>query len=93
MLWILILETLSTPQKNLLNKNNTSNIAFTLSMEVTFIFLTIAPSPYLNIIYEWLTLTAIYYINFLVTVPDFYLILILLPVSTTYKDEAITNIL
>ena len=44
-------------------------------------------------IYKRLTLTAIYYIDFLVTVFDFYLIPVLRPVSTTYKDKAITNIL
>ena len=44
-------------------------------------------------IYKWPTLVAIYYINLLVTVPNSYLILVLYLVSTTYKDEAITNIL
>ena len=44
-------------------------------------------------IYKWLTLTAIYYINFLITIPNFYLILVLYPVSTAYKDKAITNTL
>ena len=77
----------------MLNKNNALNIAFTLSIEVAFIFLTIAPSPYLNIIYEWLTLTAIYYIDFPVTIPNLYLIPVPHLVSTTYKDKAITDIL
>ena len=46
-----------------------------------------------NMIYKWLILIAIHSINFLVTVFDFYLIPVPLPVSTTYKDKAITNIL
>ena len=62
-------------------------------MEVTFIFLTTALSLYPNIIYKRLILTAIYCINFPVTVFDFYLILVPYSVSTTYKDKAITNIL
>ena len=62
-------------------------------MKITFTFLTTALSLYLNIIYKWLTLTAIYYINFLVTISNFYLISVLYLVSTTYKDKAITNIL
>ena len=89
----MILGTLSTPQKDLLNKNNTLNIAFTLSIEVTFTFLTTAPSLYLNIIYKQLRLTAIYYINLLVTVSDFHLTPVPYLISTTYKDKAITNIL
>ena len=89
----MILETLNMPQKGLLNKNNASNIAFALSVEVTSIFLTTAPSLYLNIIYKRLTLIAIYCINLLVTVSDFYLIPIPYPASTTYKDKAIINIL
>ena len=93
MLWILILGTLSTPQKDLLNKNNASNIAFILSVEVTPIFLTTAPSLCLNMIYKQLTLTAVYCINLLVTVPNFYLIPVPLLVSITYKDKAITDIL
>ena len=68
-------------------------MAFTLSVKVTFTFLTTAPSLYLNMIYKWLILTAIHYINFLVTVFNLYLIPVLYPVSTTYKDEVITNIL
>ena len=68
-------------------------MAFTLSVEITFIFLITALFLYLNIIYKRLILIAIYCINFLVTVFNFYLILVLYPVSTTYKDEAITNIL
>ena len=62
-------------------------------MEVTSTFLTTAPSLYPNMIYKWLTLTAVYYINFPVTVPNFYLIPVLYLVSTTYKDKTITNIL
>ena len=89
----MILRTLSTPQKGLLNKNNALNIAFTLSVEVTFTFLTIALSLCLNIIYKQLTLTAVYYIDFLVTVFNFYLIPVLYLVSTTYKDKVIINIL
>ena len=38
-------------------------------------------------------LVAVYYIDFPVTVFDFYLILALYLVSTTYKGEAIANIL
>jgi hypothetical protein len=89
----LILGTLSIPQKDLLNENNASNIASVLSVEVTPTFLTTAPPLCLNIIYERLILIAIYHINFLVTVSDFYLILVPLPVSTTYEDEATINIL
>ena len=62
-------------------------------MEIAPISLTTAPSLYLNIIYKQLILIAIYYINLLVTIPDFYLIPVLYPVSTTYKDKAITDIL
>ena len=68
-------------------------VTFILSVEVTFIFLTTALSLCPNIIYKRLTLTAIYYINFLVTVPNLHLILVLYLVSTTYKDKAITNTL
>ena len=68
-------------------------MAFALSIEITFIFLTITLSLYLNIIYKRLTLTAVYYINLLVTIPNFYLILVPYSVSTTYKDKAITNTL
>ena len=74
------------PQKDLLNKNNILNIAFALSIKVTFTFLTIAPSLCLNIIYKQLILTAIYY-------TDFHLIPVPYSVSTTYKNEAITYIL
>ena len=81
------------PQKDLLNENDALNIAFILSVEVTFIFLTTALSLCLNIIYKWLTLTAVHYIDLLVTVSDFYLTLVLHLVSTTYKDEAIIDIL
>ena len=63
-------------------------------MEVTPIFfLTIAPSLYPNIIYKRLILIAIYCINLPVTIPNFYLILVLYLVNTTHKDKAITNIL
>ena len=68
-------------------------MAFTLSIKVILIFLTITPSLYPNIIYKRLILIAVYYINFLVTVANLYLILVLYPVSTTYKDEAIINAL
>ena len=89
----MILGTLSTPQKNLLNENDVLNIAFVLSVEVTFTFLTTAPSLYLNMIYERLILTAIYCINLLVTVFNFYLIPVPHLVSITYEDKAIINIL
>ena len=62
-------------------------------MEIIFISLITAPSLCLNIIYERLTLIAVYYINFLVTIFDFYLILVPRLVSTTYKDKATTDIL
>ena len=68
-------------------------MAFALSIKTTSIFLTTAPSLYLNIIYKQPTLIAVYCINFLVTVFDFHLILVLYSVSTTYEDEAITDIL
>ena len=89
----MILGTLNIPQKNLLNKNNALNIAFALSVKVIPTFLTTASPLCLNIIYKRLTLTAIYYINLLVTVPNFYLILVLYPVSTIYKNKATTDIL
>ena len=68
-------------------------MAFALSVEVTFIFLTTAPSLYPNMIYKRLMLIVVYYINFLVTVFDLYLISVPLPVSTTYEDEVTTDIL
>ena len=68
-------------------------MAFTLSIKVTFTFLITALFLYPNIIYKRLILIAIYYINLLVTVSNFYLIIVLYPVSTTYKDKAIINIL
>ena len=61
-------------------------------MEVTSTFLITAPFLCLNIIYKWLILIAIYCINLLVTVFNFYLIPVP-PVNTTYEDEAIINIL
>ena len=87
------LGTLNTPQKDPLNKNDALNIAFTLSVKVTFIFLAITPSLYLNIIYKRLILITIYCINFLVTIFNFHLILVPHLISTTYKDKAITDIL
>ena len=89
----MILGTLNTPQKDLLNKNNALNIAFTLSIKVIFIFLTTTPSLYPNIIYKRLILIAIHCINLLVIVFNLHLTPVPHPVSTTYKDEAITNIL
>ena len=68
-------------------------MAFTLSIEVTFIFLTTTPSLCLNMIYEWLILITVYRINLLVTIFNFYLIPVLYLVNTTYKDEVIINIL
>ena len=68
-------------------------MAFVLSVEVIFIFLTTAPFLYLNMIYKQLILIAVYCINLLVTVSDFHLIPVLHPVSTTYEDEATINIL
>ena len=81
------------PQKDLLNKNDISNIAFTLSVEVTLTSLITSPSLYLNMIYKRLMLIAVYHINFLVTVSNFHLIPVPHPVSTTYEDKAITNTL
>ena len=89
----MILGTLNTPQKDPLNKNNILNIVFILSVKVTFTFLITALSLCLNMIYKRPILTVIYCINFLVTIPDFHLILVLLLVNTTHKDEAIINIL
>ena len=68
-------------------------MAFTLSVEIIFIFLTTTLSLYPNIIYKRLTLTTIYYINFLVTIPNLHLIPVPHLISTIYEDEAITNIL
>ena len=93
MLQILILGFQDIPHQGLLNKNNILSQAFTLNIEVTFTFLITAPSLCLNIIYKRLTLVAIHFINLLVTVSNLYLILALYLISTTYKGEAITNIL
>ena len=68
-------------------------MAFALSVKATLIFLTTAPSLCPNMIYKRLILTAVYYIDLPVTVPDLYLIPVPHPVSTTYEDEAIINIL
>ena len=68
-------------------------MAFALSIKVISIFLTTAPSLYLNMMYKRLTLIAIYCIDLPVTIFNFYLILVLYLISTTYKDKAITNIL
>ena len=68
-------------------------MAFTLSIKVTFIFLTTALSLCLNMIYKRPILTAVYCIDFLVTVFNLYLIPVLYLVSTTYKDKVIINIL
>ena len=68
-------------------------MAFTLSVKVTFTFLTTTPSLYLNIIYERLILIAVYRINLPVTVFNLYLILAPRLISTIYKDKAITDIL
>ena len=68
-------------------------MAFALSVEVIFIFLIIALSLYPNIIYKRLILTAIYCINFPITIFNFYLIPVPLLVSTTYEDEATIDIL
>ena len=77
----------------MLNKNNALNIAFTLSIKATFTSLTTAPSLCPNMIYKRLILTAIHHINLLVTVSNLYLIPVPHPVSTTYEDKAIINIL
>ena len=77
------------PQKDPLNENNILNIAFALSIKVILTSLTTALSLYLNIIYKWLILIAVYYINLLVTTPNFYLVLALYLANTIYKDEAL----
>ena len=61
-------------------------------MEVAYISLIIAP-PYSEKNYKQLTLTAIYYTDFLATDPDLYLALVPHLVSTTYEDKAITDVL
>ena len=76
-----------------MNENNALNMAFALSIKATFTSLITALSLCPNMIYKWLMLTAIYCIDLLVTVPDFYLIPVPYPVSTTYKDKVITDIL
>ena len=81
------------PYQGPLNKNNILSQAFTLSVEVIFIFLTTASSLYLNTIYKRPILVAIYYTDFPVTIPNLYLFPALYLVNTTYKDKAITNIL
>ena len=68
-------------------------MAFTLSVKATFIFLTTAPSLYLNIIYKRLTLTAVYCINLPVTIPNLYLVPAIYLISIIYKDKALTNTL
>ena len=68
-------------------------MAFTLSVEVTPISPITASSLCPNMIYKRPMLTAVYCINLPVTIFNFYLILALRPISTTYKDEVITNIL
>ena len=40
-----------------------------------------------------LILTTVYHINPLVTIPNFYLVLALYLISTTYKNKVITNVL
>jgi len=80
------------PQKNPLNKSDALNTAFVLSAEVTLISLVTAPSLS-KIIYKRLVLAAVYYINPLVTIPNLYLVPTPYLVSTTYKDEVITNVL
>ena len=62
-------------------------------MEATLTFLTTAPPLYPNIIYERPILTTVYHTDLLVTVPDLYLVLAPHLVSTTYKDEALTDAL
>ena len=62
-------------------------------MEATPTSLTITLPLYPNIIYKQPILTAIYYTNLLVTIPNLYLVLALYLVSTTYKNKALTNAL
>ena len=68
-------------------------MAFVLSVKVTSTSLTTTPSPCLNMIYERLTLTAVHYIDLLVTVSDLYLIPVSYLVNTTYEDKATIDIL
>ena len=68
-------------------------MAFTLSIEIIFIFLTTAPSLCQNIIYKRLILIAVYCINLPVTIFNFYLIPVPHPVSTTYEDKVTINTL
>ena len=62
-------------------------------MKVAFTSLTTALSLCLNTIYKQLMPVYVFCINFLVTIFDFYLVLALYLVSTTYKGEAIINTL
>ena len=62
-------------------------------MEVAPISLIIALSPCPNIIYERPILIAVYCIDFSVTVSNFHLFPASHLVSTTYEDEATTDIL
>ena len=62
-------------------------------MKVTFTSLTTALSLCLNIIYKQPILTAVYYIDLLVTIPNFYLISVPYLVNTIYKDKTPTNTL
>jgi len=60
-------------------------------MEVASTSLTTAPPPSKKI-YKYLTLAAVYRTNLPATNPNLYLAPTLYLVSTTYKDEVITNI-
>ena len=75
-----------------LNKNNTLSQASTLNIEVAPTSLTTTPPPSKKI-YKQLMLAAIYYTNLLATSPNLYLAPTLYLVSTTYKDEVITDVL
>ena len=61
-------------------------------MEVAYTFPTTTPLRF-NRIYKQLTLIAVYHTDPLATNPDLYLALALYLVNTTYKDEAITDVL
>ena len=62
-------------------------------MEATPTSLTTTLPLYPNIIYKRPILIAVYHTNFLVTIPNLYLVLALYLVSTTYKNKALTNTL
>ena len=79
------------PYQGPLNKNDVLSQVSTLNIEVTPTSLTTTP-PLFKKIYKQLTLV-VYRPNPLTIIPNLYLTLALYPVSTIYKDEALTNTL